>query len=150
MLLHQILLLLHLAGVIVWVGGMVFAYFCLRPAAAQLLAPPQRLPLFAAALGRFFRLVGLAVGLIVASGLLMFAQRGAAQAPLGWWLMLGLGLAMSAVFAAVVLRWHPRLQRGCAVAAWPEAAAALERIRRAVALNLLLGAATVAAAVLAR
>jgi uncharacterized membrane protein len=46
--LRQILLLLHIASVIVWVGGMFFAYFCLRPAAAKLLQPPERLALWSA------------------------------------------------------------------------------------------------------
>ena len=41
---RSILLLLHLSGVIVWVGGMFFAHFCLRPVAALQLPPPQRLP----------------------------------------------------------------------------------------------------------
>ena len=36
---------LHLLGVLIWVGGMFFAYMALRPAAAQLLEPPQRLTL---------------------------------------------------------------------------------------------------------
>ena len=44
--LRPLLLFLHLAGVIVWVGGMFFAYFCLRPAAVRVLQPPQRLPLW--------------------------------------------------------------------------------------------------------
>ena len=35
---------LHIAAAIVWLGGIVFMLFALRPAAAQL-APPQRLPL---------------------------------------------------------------------------------------------------------
>ena len=33
-------------GVVVWVGGMFFAYVCLRPVAAAQLPPPQRLPLW--------------------------------------------------------------------------------------------------------
>ena len=35
---------LHLASVIVWVGGMFFAYVCLRPVAASQLAPTHRSP----------------------------------------------------------------------------------------------------------
>ena len=36
---------LHLLSAVIWVGGMFFAYMVLRPAAATLLEPPQRLPL---------------------------------------------------------------------------------------------------------
>ncbi|MBF3543177.1 hypothetical protein ISG10_36555, partial [Burkholderia pseudomallei] len=37
-------LFLHLLAVAVWVGGMVFANFCLRPALSDL-SPQLRLPL---------------------------------------------------------------------------------------------------------
>ena len=46
--LRQLLILLHLVGVITWVGGMFFAYFCLRPAAVEVLEPARRLPLWSA------------------------------------------------------------------------------------------------------
>ena len=35
--LRQLLLLLHLLSAIAWLGGMFFAYYCLRPAAAEVL-----------------------------------------------------------------------------------------------------------------
>ena len=53
--LRQILLFVHLLGAIAWVGGMFFAYFCLRPAAMEVLDPPRRLPLWSATFARFFR-----------------------------------------------------------------------------------------------
>ena len=37
---------LHLLAAVIWVGGMFFAYMALRPAAASLLEPPLRLPLW--------------------------------------------------------------------------------------------------------
>ena len=42
----------HLLAVIVWVGGMAFVLFCLRPA-ARVLEPPVRIALMHAALRRF-------------------------------------------------------------------------------------------------
>ena len=54
----------HLVAVSVWIGGMFFAHFCLRPAAFELLVPAQRLPLMVGALGRFFRWVMLTQELI--------------------------------------------------------------------------------------
>ncbi|MCX7168828.1 MAG: hypothetical protein NTY41_00670, partial [Proteobacteria bacterium] len=59
-----LLLFLHLISVTVWVGGMFFAYVCLRPVVAAQLQPPQRLPLWAAVFARFFPWVWLAVVLI--------------------------------------------------------------------------------------
>lgn len=145
---RPLLLFVHLAGAIVWIGGMVFAQFCLRPAAAQTLAPPQRLPLMAAALERFLRLVTLAVlALLASGGALLGAPQGA---PAAWLAMAALGLVMALVF--VLVRWvqFPRLQRHVAAAEWPQAAQAMDAVRRLVAVNLVLSVATVAAAVAAR
>jgi uncharacterized membrane protein len=38
---YATLKLLHVLAIVVWIGGMVFAHFFLRPAAMQL-PPPQR------------------------------------------------------------------------------------------------------------
>jgi uncharacterized membrane protein len=38
--------LLHLLSIVVWVGGMFFAYVVLRPSAAEILQPPERLRLW--------------------------------------------------------------------------------------------------------
>ena len=46
--------LLHLLAVLLWVGGMFFAHFILRPAAVEALEAPQRLKLMDAVLRRFF------------------------------------------------------------------------------------------------
>lgn len=143
---RQILLLLHVASVSVWVGGMFFAYFCLRPAAAQVLQPPQRLPLWAATLGRFLRFVAWALVLIVPSGFAMLLQTGFRLAPPGWHVMLVLGLLMAAVFGYVYAILYPRLRRDCDAGAWPAAAATLNRIRHLVGVNLWLAAGTMAAA----
>jgi uncharacterized membrane protein len=148
--LRQLLLFLHLSGVIVWVGGMFFAYFCLRPAAGQVLEPPQRLPLWGATLERFLRLVAIAVVLILLSGFVMLAQVGFAPAPPGWHIMMALGLVMAGVFGYVYFVLYPRLRRHCAASAWPAAAAALDGIRRSVAVNLVLAVCTIIAAVSAR
>ena len=90
---------LHLASVVVWVGGMFFAYLCLRPVAAAQLQPPLRLALWAGVFARFFPWVWAAVVLIVVTGLSTMLAIGFAAAPLHWHLMLTLGLVMSAIFA---------------------------------------------------
>lgn len=148
--LRQALILVHLLGAILWIGGMFFAYVCLRPAAAEVLDPPQRLPLWAATFARFLPAAAGAVLVLLASGITMLAQTGFAQAPLGWHLMLALGLLMSALFAYVYAVLYPKLRAACAAAAWPIAAQALNGIRRLVAVNLVLGIATVIAAISAR
>lgn len=148
--LHRLLLTLHLLGAIAWLGGMFFAYFCLRPAAAQTLAPPQRLPLWTATFARFLPIAAVAIVLLLATGLAMLLSVGFAAAPLGWHAMFALGVAMALVFAYVYALLYPRLRAHCAASAWPAAAQTLDRIRRMVALNLALGLAVVLAAISAR
>lgn len=51
--LYDVLKTVHVLSIILWVGGMMFAHWFLRPAALQLEAEP-RLRLMQDALGRFF------------------------------------------------------------------------------------------------
>lgn len=148
----ELLLFLHLSAVVVWIGGMVFAHFCLRPAALATLPPPQRLPLMAAALGRFFALVAAALLLLWGSGVARFAAlwRNGGIPPLSWNLMAAIAALMTLVFAWIVLRLYPRLKQAVAAAAWPQAAAVLDPVRRLVLLNLALGFATIAVATVGR
>ncbi len=152
MVLHKVLLFLHLAAAVFWVGGMAFAHFCMRPAAVELLQPPQRLPLMAKALGRFFPLVAVAVVVLLATGfwMLMAAGTGMAKAPPGWHAMLALGLVMAVLFVVIYARLNPVLQKHVAAQEWPQAGAALNRIRHLVVVNLALGVLTLAAAASAR
>ena len=56
----EVALFLHFLAVAVWIGGMVFAHFCLRPAIADL-SPQLRLPLWESVFGRFFNWVAASV-----------------------------------------------------------------------------------------
>jgi uncharacterized membrane protein len=147
---HQILLFTHLTSVIVWVGGMFFAYFCLRPAAGAILKPPERLPLWVATFRLFLAYSAVAVVLILISGIIMLANVGMSQAPTGWHIMLTLGLVMAAVFSIVYFVLYPRLVAHCASSSWPAAANVLKNIRHLVAFNLLLALCTIVAAMSAR
>lgn len=136
---YKILLLLHVASIVIWIGGMVFAHFCLRPAAAELLAPPQRVPLMHAALVRFFGIVAVVIVTAFASGLSMMLLAGMKYAPLAWHIMAGLGVLMMAIFAH--LRFVPfrRLTRCVTAADWPGAARQLDQIRFLVTINMGIG-----------
>lgn len=145
--LHHLMLFVHLTGVIVWVGGMAFAWFCLRPAAGAL-SPADRLALWVAVLQRFFLLVWLSIVLILVSGLSMLIAVGFGQAPPAWHAMLLTGLLMIAVFVSIWFGPWPALRGALAAGDWARGAAALGSIRQRVALNLVLGAITVAVATL--
>ena len=142
------LLLLHLLGAIVWVGGMFFAHFCLRPSAIETLQPPQRLPLWAATLGRFLDYTGIAVLAIIVSGFALLW--GVSPAPAGWHAMAAIGVVMAVVYAYIRFVLYPRFRASTDHAQWPAAAEVLNRIRLLVTANLALGACTVLAAVTAR
>lgn len=143
---RHLLINVHLFAVIAWIGGMFFAYFCLRPAAVETLAPPQRLPLWSATFARFLPMMAIAVALLLASGYTMLLQVGFAAAPVSWHIMATLGTIMAIVFAYVWLGLYPKLVAGCAAQAWPAAGEALNGIRKLVAVNLVLGAGTIIAA----
>jgi uncharacterized membrane protein len=142
---------LHLIGVVIWVGGMFFAYMTLRPAAAALLEPPQRLPLWQATLSRFFTWVWVAVALIIVSSAWMLVALGGMKS-VGVYVhvMLAIGVVMMAIFAHVFFAPFRRLTRAVEAKDWPAGGAALGQIRKLVGLNLILGLVTVAVAILGR
>ena len=147
---ESILKFVHLVAVAVWIGGMFFAHFCLRPAAFELLVPAQRLPLMVAALGRFFRWASLAIVLLWVSGLLRLGQVGMANAPPAWHAMLAVGAVMTLVFGFIAHGVFPKVRKAVEAQALPDAAAGLGRIRSLVALNLVFGIATIAIATIGR
>jgi len=148
--LGPVLLFLHVASVVGWVGGMFFAYFCLRPVAAAQLQPAQRLPLWRGVFELFLDWVWVAVALILASGLAMMLQVGFKSAPLNWHIMFLLGIVMMLIFAFVYFGPYRKLCRACDVQDWPAGAAALGQIRKLVGLNLSLGLLSIASATLGR
>lgn len=137
-------LFLHVLAVVVWVGGMFFAYMALRPVAASVLEPPQRLTLWAGVFGKFFPWVWASVVLILLTGLHMLMKLGGAGAPHYIWTMLALGLAMMAIFAHVFFAPYGRLRRAVAQQDWKTGGAALGQIRRLIGINLGLGMLTLA------
>lgn len=137
---------LHVLSIIVWIGGMVFAHFFLRPAVAQL-EPPVRLRLMHDVLGRFFRAVLAASLLTLASGVWMLGRAarqvvqsgGSFEMPLGWTVMAVLGMAMLAIFMYIRFVLYKKLGRAVEASEWAAGGAALARIRTGVSINLGLG-----------
>lgn len=146
--LKSLLLFAHILSVAVWVGGMFFAYVCLRPVAATLLPPPQRLPLWRGVFDRFLNWVWAAVALILASGLAMILEVGFKSAPLHWHVMFLLGLVMMIIFAHVYFAPYRKLCRAVDAQDWLAGGAALAQIRKLVGLNLSLGLVNIAVATL--
>ena len=137
---------LHLAASIAWLGGVSFMLFALRPAAVQL-APPQRLPLIADVLQRFFRLVWTAIAVLLVTGLWMLLTVGMKNAPTGWHLMFGIGLLMFALFGHLYFGPYRRLKLAVVAADWPESGRRVAQIATLATVNLVLGAIAIAAVI---
>jgi uncharacterized membrane protein len=147
---HALLKTLHLLAIIVWIGGMGFAHFFLRPALAQL-EPPVRLRLMHEVLGRFFAAVTVASLLAVGSGAAMLmALPAGTRVPTSWALMGVLGVIMLMIYLHVRVALYARLARAVAAGDWPAGALALGAIRRWVATNLAIGVAIVVMTLLGR
>ena len=146
---------IHLLSIIVWIGGMVFAHFFLRPALITL-AAPERVRLMHDVLGRFFNAVLVAAGLALVSGVWMIGRiakqtvqaGGKLSLPLEWMVMSVLGVVMLAIFGYIRFALYPRLTRAVTAAAWPAGGAALASIRTWVTVNLAIGVVIVAVTLL--
>lgn len=136
----------HVLAIILWIGGMAFAHFFLRPAVAQLEAP-VRLRLMHDVLGRFFQAVLVAALLTLASGVWMLGRvakqvvqsGGSFEMPLAWTVMAALGVVMVAIFMHIRFALFKRLGEAVAASEWAAAGAALAQIRTWVSVNLGLG-----------
>ncbi len=139
---------LHVLSAVIWVGGMFFAYMALRPVAAKMLEPAQRLTLWAGVFGRFFPWVWTAVALILGSGLYMMAQLG--KPAVYVMIMAALGILMMLLFAHLYFALFGKLKRAVLAQEWPAGAAVLGKMRMVIAVNLSLGLLTVTAATLGK
>jgi len=137
----------HLLAVIVWIGGMAFTLFCLRPA-ARVLEPPARVTLMHAAMRRFIAVVLVAVAVLFVCGVAMVALAWSAATrtglrfnmPLDWYTMIGGFFVMLAVLVHIRSVLFRRLDAAVREQRWADGAAALDAIRWEVSINLVLGA----------
>ena len=148
---YDILKLLHLAAAIVWMGGMTFMLFALRPAALLALEAQSRARLMVQVWQRFFRLVLGAIVVLLATGGHLFgsgmkaATSAGGSMPLGWAVMAGLGVVMVLAFGHINFAGFAKFKRAVAAAEWPLAAKAASQIHTLVVLNFVLGWVAIAA-----
>lgn len=141
---------LHVISVVVWVGGMVFAYAFLRPAAVEQLEPPHRLSLWVAVFKRFFPIVWLCIIAILATGygvILGYYPEGFKGLPMYVNAMMGLGILMMLIFFHVFFAPFKRLKRAVDAQDWPAGGKSLSQIRLLVGINMTIGLITVAVAI---
>jgi uncharacterized membrane protein len=139
-------LAVHVLCAVIWVGGMFFAYVVLRPS-LSVLEPIQRIALHTQIFRRFFLIVWHVMPLILLSGFaaLFGLFGGPATAPWNVSVMMLLGLIMSAVFLLIVFGPYARFRR---TTDRTTIVASMDRIRKLIAVNLVLGIVTVVVALL--
>lgn len=136
--------LLHLLSVVIWIGGMFFAYMVLRPAAVDVLQPPERLRLWDNVFHRFFNWVWGAIGTILVSGFYMIYQFGGmAHVPPYIHVMMLLGLVMTGIYIYVFFACYVPLHLHVSKERWKEAGEILGKIRKLVGINVTLGLLTI-------
>lgn len=144
--LYEILKTVHLLSLILWIGGMVFVQWFLRPALLHLTGE-QRLILMHDVLTRFFRGVLAASLLVLVTGYWMLGRvaRVTVQSggdfvmPVSWWIMAVVGTLMVAIFMHIRFALFKRLNDAVKFAVWDKAAQSLGKIRLWVSVNLGLG-----------
>jgi uncharacterized membrane protein len=139
------LVVLHLLAALVWVGGMFFAHSALRPTAASVLQPPERLTLISGVFGRFFVWVKGAILLLFLSGFGLIHML-SSFGKLGWYVhtMLLIAVVMTVIFAYIYGGPFRMLKSAVAAKDWPAGGLALAKIRPLIFTNLILGLITVA------
>jgi uncharacterized membrane protein len=145
--------LLHLVAAIVWMGGMTFMLFALRPAALASMEPQPRARLMGEVWQRFFAIVAVAVVVLLATGTHLYtsafkaarASGAAGGVPLGWSVMMGLGILMFLVFGHIYFGGFRKFRRAVAAGQWPVAAQAAGQIQTLVMVNFILGWLAIAA-----
>jgi uncharacterized membrane protein len=139
-----LLIALHVLAVVVWVGGMFFAYMVLRPSAGPL-PSETRLALWHRVFRRFFPWVWSSIFVLLASGygMMFLSFGGFAGARLYIQVMQGIGIVMMLVFMHLFFGPWRRFSAAVDGKHFAQAAEQLNQIRRIVADNLVLGLVTI-------
>ena len=146
-----LLLAIHVLAALFWVGGMAFAYFVLRPAAAPL-EPAARLALWRGVFSRFLPWVGWAAAALLVTGFAMIFVifGGFATAPVSVHVMMLTGIVMTLLYLHILFAPWKRFDASVDGGDFATGAKNLDKIRRFVGINLVLGILTVAIAATGR
>lgn len=148
----SLILMAHVLGAVIWVGGMAFALMVLRPAVHEVLEPPQRLALMAAVFRRFFLFIWHAMPIVILSGWALFFNWHGGFSTAAWNLhaMHLIGLIMGLVFLGVFFGPWRAMRLALAAENRPAAARAVESIRKLIVMNLILGLGVIAISLIGR
>lgn len=131
---------LHLLAALIWVGGMFFAIYVMRLAAAPM-EPADRIFLWERGFKKFFPWVWLSVLLLPTTGyyIVFEGYEGFKSLPISYHLMHGLGWLMIILYFHLWFAPYSRFKRAVDDKNIPEAARNLNQIRIIVTINLWIG-----------
>ena len=131
------LITLHLLAAALWIGGMFFSLYILRPVCLKALEGPSRLMLMMGVMSRFFATVWLLVSLLLATGFAMLANISLSLTDHSWvgitMLVIGTGMALIFLYAFFVPFHHAKTAFASNNA--PATGQHLEAIRKLVVTN---------------
>lgn len=132
---------LHALAAVVWVGGMAFAYWFLRPAVGVALVGPERQRLWREVFAGFFPMVWLAIVALLGTGYSMVfgVFGGFAAVGIHVHVMHAIALLMTLIFVYVYAFPWRKFRAAVDAADFSTGAARIESIRRLIAINLTLG-----------
>lgn len=139
-------LALHQIAAIIWIGGMFFAHFALRPTIKRSLAPPERIQVALGVFRRFFPWVWVCIATLWISGLWVIIDL-QAQVSMHVHIMMGTALLMTLIFTFLFAFPYRRMKTAVDYENWRWASAKFSQIRKLMALNMLIGFFTVVVAV---
>lgn len=140
-------LALHQIATIVWIGGMFFAHFALRPTIRQTLEPPARIQVALGVFRRFFPWVWASIVTLWISGLWIAIEVFQKTVGLHVHVMIGIALVMTLVFIYLYVVPYRKMRDSVEDENWRRASAKFSGIRKLMALNLVLGLTTATVAV---
>ncbi len=140
-----LMLSIHTIASTIWVGGMIFALFMLRPAVPGIEPPPERLKLWHRVFERFFPTVWVCVVALPSTGYwqVMMDFGGFAGAGLHIHWMHGTGWVMMILFIYLYMKPYAAFAKAVEAGDWDAARPQLEKIRKIVTINVVLGVLTV-------
>ena len=140
-------LFLHEVATVVWIGGMFFAHFALRPTLKQALEPPARIQVALGVFRRFFPWVWASIATLWLTGIWVSILVFKEKVGLHVLIMAGIALLMTLVFVYLFVMPYRKMRIAVEYENWRWASAKFSNIRKLMALNLMLGLLTVAVAV---
>ncbi len=138
----SVAIMLHLLAALVWVGGMFFSYWILRPVFASQMIPPNELPpLWRQIYKRFFTYVWISIIVLFITGfwMMLYGLGGFGAVPISIHLMMTLAIIMVGIFVYIQFGPFQKMCQSIDTGDKQAAAAQMVKLRTVISINMYLG-----------